>query len=62
MRFTANALAGNIARFYNNSCNVRYHAGLPMGEPMMTRMVIVDEIKSINKYFTYLRPSKRYSW
>ena len=64
LQFTADAHAGNIAkiyRFYNNSCNVRHHVGKPAGEPTITRMVKVDEIISMNKYFVYLRPSKRSS-
>ena len=63
-QFTTDAHAGNITKiygFYNDSCNVRHHASLPTDEPAMTRMVKVNEIKSMNKYFADLRPSKRSS-
>ena len=65
MGFIADAHAGNIAKiygFYNKTCNIKHHAYVPMGEPAMTRMVKADEIKSMNKYFAYLYPSKRSSW
>ena len=45
-QFTADAHAGNkakIYKFYNNSSNARLHAGKPTGEPVITRMVKVDE-------------------
>ena len=61
-RLTADAHAGNIAKiygFYNKTCNVRHHVGVPTGEPVMTWMVKVYEIKSMNKYCAYLNPSKR---
>ena len=60
-QFTADAHAGKITKvygLYNNSFNIRHHAGLPAGHPVMTQMVKVDEIKSMNKYFAYLCPSK----
>ena len=56
-RFTADAHAGNIVGFMNATCNVRHHVGVSMGEPTMTRMIKVDKIKSMNKYFAYLHPS-----
>ena len=61
MQFTADAHAGNIAKiygFYNNSCNVMHHVGLPAGELAITLLVKVDKIKSMNKYFVYIHPSK----
>ena len=37
---------------------VSHHAGLPVDQPEMTRMVKVGKIKYMNKYFTYLHPNK----
>jgi len=63
-QFITDVHTGNIAkiyRFYNDSCNVRHHAGKPTDKPAMTQMVKVDKIISINKYFAYLHPSRRSS-
>ena len=56
-QFTTDAHAGNKAKiygFYNNSCNVRHHAGKPAGETMITRMVKVH--KNIYKQVFCLPP------
>ena len=59
MRFTADAHAGKTAKIhklYNKTCNVRHHVGVPAGKPVLTQMVKVDEIKSMNKYLLTFVP------
>ena len=63
-QFTAHVHAGNLAiiyGFYNNSFNVRHHAGKPAGEPAMTRIVKVDEIISLNIQ-VFCLPSSQYTF
>ena len=59
MRLTVDAHAGKTGKVFghhNNSCNVRHHVDLPAGQPAMTWMIIVGEIKTKNKYFVYIVP------